>query len=214
MFTHQPSDTAAQRQAGNSGRRDHAARGGEVERGGFTIEFPPRHTRLRADRAARGIHPDTLHPSEIDQQSAFARTVTGDAVASGLHRYGDPVFSRKQHGVPDVGRPGAADNQFRPAVEHAIPYFPGLVESRSLPVEQFPAQPALKGLDVIRVQHFSGAYHEMFAKKYTASRVRIYKPSLAIAGVAWHSSPRSLTARISISSPARTTAILPVSLVK
>jgi len=56
--------------------------------------------------------------------------------------HGSRVRGAKSTEFLTSAAPAAADNAFRPAIEHPVPYFAGLIESWRFPLEQLPAQPA------------------------------------------------------------------------
>jgi len=207
------------------------------------VETRPRYTRCALTVRRAGIDAYTLHLAEM-----ISKPLRGAVFRPRCGRRPSPPHgsrvAREEHGVPDVGKPRRSGHAFRPAIEHPVPYFAGLIESWRFPLEQLPAQPGFEKLDVIRVDHLSGAYHEclpigMFADRnvlpigclpIACQRPRsncprdsrkihsLARPDIQAAigdrrgGVALF--PKVVDSKNFHLLPARTTAILPVSLVK
>src|SRR4051812_33977041 len=89
--THEVPQAAAEGEARDARRRDDAAGRGQAERLGLVVELAPGHSGLGANRAPRGIDPDSLQPGQVDHQTAVAHTMASDAVATPPDRHGQVV---------------------------------------------------------------------------------------------------------------------------
>src|SRR6202043_3268776 len=95
---------AAEREAGDPGRRVDAERGREAERLRFPVEVRQCCAWLDAGGAGGRIDADRLHQREIDEQAAVAHRVAGNVVAAGAHGYEEIMLPRQLDRLNDVAR--------------------------------------------------------------------------------------------------------------
>ena len=117
---HQPAETAAERQAGDSRRRDRAARDGEAVELRLAVELLPEHAALRAHRPRGGIDVDALHRREVDHQPAVGDGGAGDVVPAAADRELPALLARGVDRADDVRRPAAAGDQRGPPVDQPV----------------------------------------------------------------------------------------------
>ncbi len=121
MLSHQPTQAAAEGQAGDAGIGDRPSRRGQPECLRLVIELAPEHATLRPCRAAGGIHANALHRRHVDDHAAVIRAVAGRAVPATAQREQKLVRSREIDRALDVGWPGASHDQGWTPVDVAIP---------------------------------------------------------------------------------------------
>src|SRR5207248_1245049 len=86
VLSHQPSDAAPEREAGDTGRRYHATGRGEAEHGGGAVVLPPRDAALCSHGTVERVDMDALHPGQVDHEAALCHGATRHAVAATPHR--------------------------------------------------------------------------------------------------------------------------------
>ncbi len=134
VFSCEPADTAAQRQACDAGLRDHARRHRQSEDVRLAIEFAQQHARLDTGAACLGIDVNPLHAGQVDDHAAVAQGAAAHVVATAAYRHEEPVFAREAHRSDDVCQPGAAGDQPRTLVDAGVPDPPrGLVLGVAVP---------------------------------------------------------------------------------
>ena len=127
VLGHQPAEPAAERVAGNPGRRDRASGHGEAVCVRLAIELTPRHAALGAQRACLRVDVDPRHLRQVDHQSSVRHRSAGDVVAAAAN--GDPEAARprERESIHDVRRPAAARDDGGPTVDQAVVDPPGVV---------------------------------------------------------------------------------------
>ena len=123
VLAHQPADAAAEREAGDAGRRDQAAGRREPVRLRLVVDVGPHRAAADVARAAR---PDRRARSriarEVDHDPVVAGREARDAVAAAAHGDREVVAAREPDRRDHVGRAAAADDQRRPPlVVHPVP---------------------------------------------------------------------------------------------
>jgi hypothetical protein len=116
----QPAEAAAERQTRDPDVRGDAARGGEPEGGGRTVEFPDRQPWLHAGRLSRGVDVTALHRGKIDHQAALVDRLAGDVVAAAADGDLEPFVLGEIDRSHDVGRVQAARDHRRMLVDQAV----------------------------------------------------------------------------------------------
>ena len=124
VLAHEPAQTAAQRQAGDAGRR-HDAAGGRlpVDAGGPVVLVPGDATLGPGPPAAR-VDVDAAHQGQVDHQPAVGHGATGHVVAAAPHRDLQAAVAAEVHGVTHVGDGVAAGDQPRSLVDQAVVHGP------------------------------------------------------------------------------------------
>ena len=142
----QPAVAAAEREPGDAGVRDHAARRDQPERLGLPVDVRPERAALHVRQASLGVDLHAAHRREVDQHAAVDRRQPGDRVAAAAHRHDQAVVAREVHRVDHVGRARAADHQRGLPVVHRVELGsdPGITRLRG--GEGRTSQPGLKGL--------------------------------------------------------------------
>lgn len=133
---------AREREAGDSGLGDDAARDGEAVRLRGPVDVGPRAARLGADGPRARIDLDPPHRREVDDDAAVAGPCARDVVSASAHRDEQPRLAGERHCGRHVGLVGAACDERRPAVDHAVPDAPGLVVARIARLDDLSAEPA------------------------------------------------------------------------
>src|SRR6266508_886797 len=126
-LAHRPADAAAEREAGDAGRRHEAAGRGEPVRLRLVVDVGPDRAAADGRPASGGIHPNAVQLREIDHDPAVRGREAGDAVAAAAHRDRQVVAAREPYRADHVGRALAADDERRPAaVVRTVPDPPRL----------------------------------------------------------------------------------------
>ena len=86
MLAHEPAEAAAERQAGDAGRGDHAAGGGQAVQLGLAVEPVPGDAALRPGGARLRVDVDALHQRQVDHQAALGGRAPRHVVAAAAHR--------------------------------------------------------------------------------------------------------------------------------
>ena len=120
VLARQIPSAAAERQAGDAGRRDDAEGHGEAERVRRVIDVAGRAAGFDAHGAARGIHAHALHHRQVDDQPVVAAAEPGAVVAAAADGEQQALLAGEVHGGDDVGDVDAARDEPRPLVDHAV----------------------------------------------------------------------------------------------
>jgi hypothetical protein len=107
----QPAQAAAQRQAGDTRRRDHAHGGGQSILLRRPVQVADGGTTPGASGACFGIYQDVFHQRQVDDQAAVDRTMTGDVVVAREVDRGDHILYADR-----------ASDERRVAVDHSVPH--------------------------------------------------------------------------------------------
>ena len=143
MLAAEVTDSAVQRQAGDTRRRDDAAGHREAEQLGLTIEVSPGRAALHTDGLRIRVDVDTAHLREVEHDSAVVDGVAGDVVPSGLDREHEALLAREVDRVDDVGCTAALHDQRRAPIDQRIPdraclVIAGIVRSEHRPPNRLP----------------------------------------------------------------------------
>src|SRR5580698_1133223 len=122
MFAHQPADAAAEGQAADAGRGDHAAGGCQLVAFAFPVELSPLGSALRDGRVSAGVYLDAVHEGEVNHHGVVGHGLPGDAVAASADADGQLMFASEADGLHDVRDAGGPDDRGWLAVNHAVPY--------------------------------------------------------------------------------------------
>ena len=120
VLGHQPAEPAAQRETGDPGRGDRAARDGEAVLGGGVVELGPGEPGLRAHRPPGGIDVDALHLGEVDHHGAVDDGAAGHVVATAADADLEPGRAREAHARGGVLCAAAAHDHCRRAIDKAV----------------------------------------------------------------------------------------------
>ena len=143
----EPAEAAAERQPGDAGRRDRSTGRGEPEGLTLAVEFKVGQPGLGSDGPGDGIDPRTLHPGEINHQTAIAERVPGHTVAAAADRQLEALLPGEVDRRDHVGRTEAARNQGGPPVDHAVEDLAGRVVLGVSRPDQITAEAGAKGFD-------------------------------------------------------------------
>src|SRR5690349_5645145 len=111
------------------------------------VELTPGYARLCAGGLMRGIDADALHAREVDNQSTVADGIAADIVAATANSHQNTVRIREIDAVNHVRNSGAAGNQCRALVDHAVPDLAGVLITWVARTQQFPPQTGFEILD-------------------------------------------------------------------
>ena len=100
---HQPAESPAERQAGDTGRRHDAARRRLPVDVGRPVVLVPRDAALDPCSPATGVDVDPAHQREVDHQPALGDRTSGDVVATAADGDLEPGVAPEVHRVPHVG---------------------------------------------------------------------------------------------------------------
>ncbi len=127
VLPHQPPDAAAEREAGDAGGGDEAARRGEPLGLRLVVDVGPHRAAADGCPSGGGVDADAVHRGEVDDDPVVAGREARDAVAAAADGDGQVVAACEADGCDHVGCAGAADDQRRPvAVVRAVPDPAGL----------------------------------------------------------------------------------------
>ncbi len=129
VLRHQPPEPAAERQSGDAGVGDRAARGREAVQCRLTVQLGPEAPALGAQRHRIAVDVDPSHRREVDHQRAVDHRPAGDVVTAAAHGDLQPLPPRKVDGIDDVGRVPALRDQRRAPVDHRVVDAPRLFVS-------------------------------------------------------------------------------------
>ena len=135
---------AAQREAGNAGRRDDPGRHGQSKRMTGMIHVALRATGSHPHGAVRRIDAHPLHQGEIDHQPVIATAQSGPVVAAAAYGGEKIILPAKPHGGDHIGDIGTASDQKRPLVDHGVVQLAGLLVALVASLDQLAAQARLK----------------------------------------------------------------------
>jgi hypothetical protein len=126
-FGHQPAESAAEGQPGDTRPGDRPSGHRQPVRGGSVVQLSPEHAAL--DRGGRpvGIDRDPLHLGEVEHQTAVRHGAAGHVVAAAADRDLDPCLAREIERRCDVASRPAADDQSGSAVNEAVVHGTGRV---------------------------------------------------------------------------------------
>ena len=117
----EPAHAARQRQAGDTGIGDDAARGSESEGLGLAIDVTPGGAALDPGPLALCVHPHRAHARKIYHHAAVADGVPGDIVAAAADGNRQFVCPGEIDCGHDVGCALGPDDHGRAAVDHGVP---------------------------------------------------------------------------------------------
>ena len=100
------SDTAAEREAADAGRADHASGRHEPERLRRQVEVEPRRSSGRARDSRVGVDLDRTHRRQVDHEPVIADAVPRRVVSTSAHGHLQLVGAREIEGSGDIA--GAA----------------------------------------------------------------------------------------------------------
>ena len=112
--------TAAQREPGNAGGRDDPGRRRQAERMGRVIEIALRATRFDPCRARRRVDPDASHRRHVDDQSVVDAAEPRPVMTAAPDRDGLAALASEIDGRDHIRHVGAARDQARAFVDHAV----------------------------------------------------------------------------------------------
>jgi hypothetical protein len=140
VLAHEPTDAAAEREAGDP-RARHEPAGRRQPKGlGLVVELRPLQTRLGDCTAGLGIDADALHRREVDHDAAVVGREPGDAVRAAAHGDDELLAARELDGAHDVGDARAAHDERRAPVVRTVPDRARLVVARVAGRDQLAAQ--------------------------------------------------------------------------
>ena len=112
----QEPDPATRRDAADADGGRVAERDRQSVRRGCRRDVSGRETRLGPGEPPVRIDQDRLHRRKIEDDSALARAVAGNAVAAAPNGQLEPCLSREGDGPRDIRRVGGADDECRLAI--------------------------------------------------------------------------------------------------
>ena len=127
VLAHQPAESAAECQAGDPGRRHHAAGRRLPVDVGRPVVLVPRDPALGPGPPAARIDVDPTHQRQVDHQPAVGDRPAGDVVAAAADRDLQAAVAPEVHRVPHVGDVVAAGDQPGSLVDQPVVHRPRLV---------------------------------------------------------------------------------------
>jgi hypothetical protein len=144
---HQVAQPAAQGEAADAGVAHDPGRGGQPEPLGGAVQLAQQDAAGGADGALRRVDPDGPHQRQVDHQPAVDDGVAGHGVAAAPDRDRQVVVAGEADRPDHVVGPGAAGDQYRAAVDGAVPDPAGLlVALLARPQQRAPEAGAQPGL--------------------------------------------------------------------
>ena len=124
---HRPADAAAEREAGDAGRRHEPAGGRESVCLRLVVDVGPHRTAADGRAAGDRVDADLVHLREVDHDSVVDRREAGDAVAAAADCDRQVVAAREADGRDHVGDAGAAHDECGTALVCSVPDPRGLL---------------------------------------------------------------------------------------
>ena len=152
VLGHQPAEAAAERVAGDPGRRDRASRDGQSVLGCRVVQLPPEHAALDGGRCAVGVDRDPFHLGEVDHHAAIRHGTTGDVVPAAPHRDLEPALACEREPCHNVSSRPGADDRGRLAIDHPVVYCAGRVVARVLRPDNRPGDLPCKAAEPLGIQ--------------------------------------------------------------
>src|SRR5919199_1044737 len=118
---HEHTKAAAESESCNACGGDGPPCGCQAEGLGLLIELSPGEARLSTGSAPGRINPYPLHQSQVDHEATIAHGIAGHAVAATTDGHQQVVGPRDIDGADHIRGPGAAGDEGRLAVDHAVP---------------------------------------------------------------------------------------------
>ena len=132
VASHQPSEAAAEREAGDPGGRHSAAGRREAVRRGRVVELAPRRAAAGQRDPAHRIDDYVAHAAQVDHQATVDAREAGRVVTAAAHSEGEIVGARELHRALDVARALADRDARGTTVDHAVPHgAPNVVVGRA-----------------------------------------------------------------------------------
>ncbi len=128
--SHEPAESAAEREARDPRCRDRAARHGQTVLSRRCVELIPGHASFGSRGPGVRIHVNGFHLGEIDHETAFGDGAARDVVTPSAHGDLESVLVREHDRPGDVLRGSAARDQCRALVDQAVVDASGLVVVR------------------------------------------------------------------------------------
>ena len=144
---HQPPDPTAQRQPGDTGRRDHAAGRRQAVLVRHPVVLVPRRTALHPGPPPGRVDVAAPHRCQIDHHAALGDGLAGDAVPATASRDLEPLRAGEAHRVHDVGRVGAPGDKRRSLVDVTIVNGPHRVVASVIRPDELPGELGTEPLD-------------------------------------------------------------------
>jgi hypothetical protein len=120
VAAHQPAHPPAQRQAGDTGGRHHAARGGLPVHVRRPVVLVPRDPALGARPTPVRVDVDPTHRRQIDHQPTVGYGPSGNVVATTANGDLDAEVAPQVHRVTDIAHRLAAGDQPGTLVDQAV----------------------------------------------------------------------------------------------
>ena len=199
-----PPFAAAEREPRDAGFRHDPAGHHQASALRFAIHIAPEGSALHARHAGVRIHVNAAHAGEVDDHAAIAARVPRDRVAAAAHGHQQLVLPREVHGVHDIGRPRAADEQRRPPRMHGVVYrlvgVPGIGRRQHLTPDRRPESSQRVVVDA-RAPSAGCGNHRRQSDLLPAVQThgRILRPQLVSAVPPEHSGEASRTATAAMS---------------
>jgi hypothetical protein len=127
VLRHQPAQSPAERQAGNSRAPDDAAGRREAMQLRLAVELSPQDAALGAHGARGDVHQNALHRRQVDHHARVDRRAARDVVAAAADRDLEAQRSRQGHGIDDVRDALATRDQGRTPVDQPVVHPAGVV---------------------------------------------------------------------------------------
>ena len=123
----QPAAAAAERQAADAGSRDATSGDRQPVLLGRGVELAPREPAFGAHGLRRGIDRDAGHPAQVHADSCVAHRGARHTVAAAVDRKREIVIACDPNRGRDVVGIGAAGDEHRSAIDHAVEHGSSLV---------------------------------------------------------------------------------------
>ncbi|HEY0425048.1 MAG TPA: hypothetical protein VGC82_17140, partial [Rhodopila sp.] len=120
MLSHKPTDAAAEREATDTGRGNHAPGSRETMELRFPVESVPCESALSAGSSDFGINMHSLHRREVYHYATVYCRTASDVVTSSAHSDFEVPLARQSYRIDDVSRTAALRDDSRSLVDQAV----------------------------------------------------------------------------------------------
>src|SRR4051812_28507398 len=120
MLAHEPADTAAEREPGNSCVADNPASRGEAEALGLAVEFAPEDSSFGPRSPPMWVDVHGFHRRQVDDESVIAHGAAANIMSATPDCDEQVARAREADGGGDVGCVGTPHYGRGPAIDRAV----------------------------------------------------------------------------------------------
>ena len=140
ILAHQPAESAAQRKAGNSCRRDYPSRHRQFVQLRFAVQFAPGRPALCLHTAPARVNMDSLHQRQVNHQAVIDCRPPRNVMSATAHGHFQTEITSQKNSIHDIGYALAAGNQCGALVNQTVVHPPCFVVIRCSRLDQLTAE--------------------------------------------------------------------------